>query len=115
MSTMLTLRGVETESRWRYTCDVCGFAVTLDEDVPMRHSCKAVCFHRGQPIEDEVALIPCETCRGNVRKKFAVHHCGVFGKCVPKVEHHNAAGVAGCVGCPSLLVVPPPLGALGSS
>jgi len=31
----------------------------------------------------DVALVPCETCQGNVRKKHAVHVCALHGECLP--------------------------------
>lgn len=55
------------------------------------------CVHLGSPTT-EIALIQCTTCQGNVRKKFPVHECAVFGKCLPKYSGENEAG-HGCVGC----------------
>ncbi len=40
------------------------------------------CPHLGAPT-GEVELIQCQTCRGNVRQKFVVSTCALFGECLP--------------------------------
>lgn len=58
----------------------------------------APCVHLGAPTGD-VALIPCTTCRGNVRKKFAVHGCGVHGVCLPTFSGEAASLPMTCRKC----------------
>lgn len=63
---------------------------------------KAPCPHLGEPT-GSVALIKCVTCCGNVRKKYDVHSCAVFGECLPK-QKASAVDTGGkewhgCKGC----------------
>lgn len=53
------------------------------------------CIHLGEQIREE--LIKCKTCRGNVRVKFPVYQCDVFGECLSTYRgEHELAKCDGC-------------------
>ena len=62
------------------------------------------CPHLGEPT-GKSALLKCDSCGGNVRKKFPIHHCELFELCLPQVPQsavktaERADGCHGCVGC----------------
>jgi hypothetical protein len=68
----------------------------------LRRTCRAFlrameppCIHLGE--QTRVELIRCATCNGNVRIKFPVHACAVFGECLPTYTgEHQLAKCHGC-------------------
>lgn len=66
-------------------------------------SIQQICSHLGKPT-GEIELIQCRTCQGNVRLKFPVHECKVFGKCLPGAGNHPDIQV--CTGCPQVMYLP---------
>jgi hypothetical protein len=88
-------------------CKSCGYTLDRDYKSTPHRPCHspglgdrlALCVHLGEPT-GAVELILCQTCRGNVRQKFPVSACEVFGTCLPTMAHENASGVKGCGSCP---------------
>lgn len=88
-------------------CEVCGREVKYAGDVTrLRAACKA-CIYFGNPT-GETVLVRCQTCKGNVRQKFAVHACAIFGKCLPTLTGDPPEGYAKCHGCERREVRKPP-------
>ncbi len=94
-------------------CTNCGYVLKRDYETrpvvpcgqwkqPARDEREKVCKHQSDDAVD-VVLIACETCQGNVRKKFDVHDCAVFGKCLPSYSGQADAG-HGCIGCEKRVV-----------
>lgn len=67
--------------------------------------CIGKCRHLG--IELGTALIPCPTCRGNVRQKFPLHACAKHGPALPTYRGQPQEGYAICANCPDFNPVPP--------
>lgn len=68
------------------------------------------CEWLGQPT-GRIALVQCEGCGGNVRRKSQVHDCALFGECVPKAAGKftdRGKEYRGCVGCKSSTAATPP-------
>lgn len=56
----------------------------------------ARCKHLGDKSGQQ--LIRCPSCRGNVRQKFDVHLCAVWGECLPHYAGKDSISHA-CIGC----------------
>jgi hypothetical protein len=63
------------------------------------------CKHLGGELRTE--LIRCQTCRGNVRQKFPVHACEVFGECLPTYTGEAEGVPHRCKGCECYEALPP--------
>lgn len=78
-------------------CIACGYALKLDYEITPVRPCVQRCKHQSDKQID-TALIKCETCQGNVRLKFQIHECAIFGKCLPTFSGVVDDG-HGCIGC----------------
>lgn len=67
-------------------------------DSTVKHRSSPVCAWLGQPVE-EMALVKCHTCRGNVKVKKILYDCPLFGRCLPKGK--DEANAQQCMKCPS--------------
>lgn len=45
-----------------------------------------------------MALIRCQSCRGNVRIKYPLHLCALYGECLP--THRGEYQIRCCPSCP---------------
>lgn len=78
----------------------CGYRLKRTYTIPPVRGCERVtpaCRFLG-PATNEIALIKCESCQGNVRKKFPIHECAIFGRCLPTYSGIVDDG-HGCIGC----------------
>lgn len=94
-------------------CVGCGYVLKHDYESPPSRGCRRelACLHLLAPT-GETVLVRCQTCQGNVRQKFAVHGCAIFGQCLPTLGVDPPSGYAKCAGCPARelkLINPTPL------
>jgi hypothetical protein len=76
-------------------CDSCGLVLSRDyRKPPVCGQCLAPtrtrkqCLYLGEPT-GETVILPCTTCRGNVRIKYQVSACAVHQLCLPTYTGKN--------------------------
>lgn len=94
----------------KVVCERCGKWMRSDSPETCFAECKkSPCVHLGGYIRE--AIVPCETCEGNVRLKKNLHACSIFGECLPdarKVVSSEAFRLCrGCDRFEPLLSAPP--------
>lgn len=80
-------------------CIHCGFTLPRDyKSAPValcgsQQQCRFLGSETGETV-----LIKCKTCKGNVRMKYAIHSCEIFGKCLP-TQSGAVDDWHGCICC----------------
>lgn len=80
-------------------CSACGRVFPHGSDLKTRARChiNTHCIYLGQ-LKHEI-LIKCETCQGNVRQKFKVHGCKIYGECLPEYVGQTEGVPQTCFNC----------------
>lgn len=88
----------KSELQITWQCELCGKGRTSPLKFwpdKIHHICTPACVHRSlSPVD--TALVPCNTCAGNVRLKTPLFRCDLLGTCLLT---ESMAGVGTCANC----------------